>query len=189
MKLTRERKIFFGVLLAAVGALLVDQLVLGPPQSASADPVVPQVAVTTAVASDGTAAPDSPSMQSLAGIAQRVRQLASSDHEITDAFLMPESWEPETTPEPEAIDPTRAQDASGLTLSAVLPSASGGVAIINGVSVRAGEAIPGTGYRLLRVGPGVAVVTDGQRAIQVRMADARYMSSGSRGGAVRDDGP
>ncbi len=185
MKLTRERKIFLGVLLAAVGALVVDQLFLAP-ASVSAAPPLPGVTL----AQTGPEAPavesGSAGLVSMADLARRVRAFSPQEHEITNAFAFPESWGlDEPSGEPDA-DPRGRTSDQALRLTAVLPGPDGGVAVINGNTVRAGDPIAGTGYRLLRVGPGGVVVSDGRRAYQVPMNDALNVRPGQSGGPARD---
>ncbi len=188
MKLTKERKVFVGVLVVAVAALLMDQVFFAP-ASVSAGTVPPADAsagaAPTVLAEDAGAAPKT---GSLAPIARRVRETGVEGHTLSDAFSIPESWGgiaasagTDGVEEP-GIDPARA-----LSLSAVLPGASG-LAIINGHSVRVGEVVPGTGYRLISVRTGSAVLRDGAREHTLKMREAPYMKPITPRGGVAPAG-
>ena len=151
MGLSRERIFIVGLLALAGWALVVDQGLLRP-RSASAAGTGPAVADATGGSAEPAAG--SPAGLSRLGglapamVAARLRLGEDPDHAVGDAFALPAAWA-SVLGEPPAEEP---RGSTGpLVLTAVMPSSSGGVAVINGSPVRVGEPVGATGYRLVRV--------------------------------------
>ena len=152
MALSKERKVLL-VLLGSAGLILVvDQLLLGPPQRASAaasaplaePPAAPQAPSTT-----DAEAPTPDDGQAL-DLSDWNERLAKIDAEVgggragVDPFSAPRPSE--DTPDG-VISPQQFQ--SKYALSAVMTGGDRGIAMVNGKAIRVGEEI--AGYRLVRV--------------------------------------
>ncbi len=174
MGLTTERKVFLGLVGIAGLALFIDQGFLGP-KEASAD-VFP-VAIEPA-ADIAPSITDSPVTQQAASaiLIDRLKGSVSSDMDGTlgSAFSLTKLIETETTEQISALEdqgstssdafPMIAPKAVDLpALTAVMPSKTGGGAVIGGKLLRVGQTGPG-GYRLVTVmARAVLVEKDGEQ--------------------------
>jgi hypothetical protein len=173
MGLTRERKVFVGMLVLAGAALLIDQGVLRPKSAAAGAPapgasapaglsVLTEVVGQVQAAAAGALPADAASVDLSARLDELRDKLAQASggpegHDLPfgtdadDGFALPTDWLPKPVAAEPADDTTTVQPAdagpartpSGIQLSAVLPSGKGGSAIINGQAVRVGQPIPG----------------------------------------------
>lgn len=166
MGLTRERKIFVGVLGAAILGLTADQVLLGSSNASAA-------VLTTEV----EAAPDASTLAVQQAVLPATEQVVSSEvsnrlraavgnlgvvvKEVADAFEMPPSWASET--ENKADDHgVRSGREIGLKLSSVMPSQQ--IAVIDGAMTRIGQPVGREGFRLIEIGSRSAwVERDGVR--------------------------
>lgn len=174
MELSRERKIFVGLFVTAIGALGVDQVFLSP-SGASAGVVSP--ALTGAVASTPAEAGLAPSTGSvgktLAEFARKLQGLddsASLDPALAgDAFAVPVAWlqTPETVSEPLAAQASP-PGPPRFSLSSVMPTKRGGVAVIDGKTYRQGEQIGD--FTLEAVEPRSVVVRRGEELYRVALS-------------------
>lgn len=173
MGLSRERKIFVGLLGVAGAALVLDMGVLRPGEAGASQPSLPGVSTITDLITGGESEKsDADSgLMGLDAIAQRLRLGASEGATIDDAFAFKDEWlrEAVDTPAPSRATPRQAPGFSP-TLSAVMPSSSGGIAIIDGRSYRVGDQIGRSGYRLARVRGMGAVLSDGARTVELAIA-------------------
>ncbi|GJM18658.1 MAG: hypothetical protein DHS20C14_08710 [Phycisphaeraceae bacterium] len=178
MGLSKERKIFAGVLGLAVVALVVDQGFLRPGSAGAAvvGPGVATVAPTLGGEEGGAAVPGAPDRQatSLSHIAARLRQAAQGGSLTDDAFELPSEWMDQAT-EDTAAPVAAVAPATSLQLSAVMPSPSGGVAVINGTPVRVGAMVGGTGYRLIALSNGEAILGNGSGTLRLSLPTSKYM--------------
>jgi hypothetical protein len=177
--LSKQRKVFIGLLSLAVGALFLDRGVLGP-AGASAGVIAPDAAAKEA--GPAGAVSSSPVSALTSAIAQRVRSVveekvgASMPAIGGDPFDLSgvlgglgggdagpaDNGEPANAPAGDAdrIAPDRPAEP---VLTAAMPSRSGGMAIFDGRPVRAGEAIGDSGWVLRTVGRGgVEIEKDGR---------------------------
>lgn len=185
MGLSTERKVFLGVMAVAGIAFFVDQGLLGP-AGASADMIEPQV--DSIIAQPAIVTGTEPTKVAAAVLIDRIKSvsLTSSTDSFGSAFSLTQLVE---QPIPAQIDgnndlnemgqglsqatsssfPSIAPKATDLpTLSSVMPSKSGGAAVLGGKLVRVGQVGP-AGYRLIGVeARSIVVERDGtQYTIQV----------------------
>ena len=156
MGLSTERKVFLGLFLVAGGALVVDQAVLGP-KSAGAG-IIDSVAE---LAMDSIAEPAEQAKQEARATAaellnKRLGEMTDSlskDQPLGSMFGIPaaiDSAAPESVNDEQAITQDAPAADQVVRLSAVMPSSSGGAAVINGVLIRAGGETA-DGFRLITV--------------------------------------
>ncbi|MEZ6319390.1 MAG: hypothetical protein R3B49_11680, partial [Phycisphaerales bacterium] len=158
-------------------ALVIDRGVLAPASaSASEMPagggVVDQLLSLAGAATADKQADNTPLLLP-AAIAERLKLADGGSGELTDAFALPVSWT-QVTPVSAPVKPEAQRQK--LVLSAVMPSRTGGVAIINGTSVRVGDTVAGSGYRLVRVTEGTAVVAQGESEVELSLPQSTAMS-------------
>ena len=180
MGLTTERKVFIGVLAVASAALIIDQGLLGP-KSAEAQDAAPSTelesmqsstAVSPASISSGISAAEllmKRVQRATKGDAQKQVTIGTSfslDQLLEPAISMATQQETDTTdqtsPDPVVEAPPLGTQAADLpSISAVMPSSSGGGAVLNGKLVRVGQVGP-NGYQLVQVRErGVLLKRDG----------------------------
>lgn len=176
MGLSRERKIFLGLLGVAGLALVVDMGVLRPSPASASDaspaPGLVEKVISLASAPAPGAAERGGGVLLPAALAERLRLADTGDPTTSDAFALPAEWT-RALHEP-APDP-RAEPTGPLVLSAVMPSHAGGVAIINDRPVRVGELVGETGYRLIRITEGTALVKRGDRVVKLELPQSAHM--------------
>lgn len=157
MALNKERKILCGLLGSAGLILVVDQVLLGPPQGAqagiSANAQAPAPPATTEPASKpampkststGSGLVHSEQVQSWNDRLGKATTDIASPQGMNDPFSALEKREPEA---PGVMSPSDFEREHKLT--ALLTGGDIGVAMINGTSVRVGQEV--SGYRLIRV--------------------------------------
>ncbi|MEL6740706.1 MAG: hypothetical protein AAFP26_08625 [Planctomycetota bacterium] len=167
MALTRERKVFIGILAAAGGVLAFDMGLLRGPAEASAsegDLGSPE-ALTISASSSGAAADllnrfGADLGPGLAGLLESAAQGQQLDLDQTgDAFRWPDAWTEVTRVE--APSPPSGARAS-ITLpkvTSVMPAASGGgLAVIGGRTLRVGQVEPTMNAQIIDIRPGGVVV-------------------------------
>ena len=155
MGLSTERKVFLGLFLVAGGALLVDQTVLGP-KSAGAALLDSVSEITT----EAIAEPVEQTKQAVRSTAaellnERLSSMTesfSADTSVSSMFGMPSLDElpVEIQSNQQSIAEAIGTNVDTPKLSAVMPSSTGGAAVIDGVLVRAGGTTS-DGYRLITV--------------------------------------
>jgi hypothetical protein len=149
MPLTKEQKIYMGVLALAAGAWSVDRFILGgantAPHHAAASIVLPDRATARSVIPLTPAT--KPSLCSrFADFSEKIPTLEKSDAQ--DAFVPPPHWldgsarprqivVPGKTPEGPVVDVEQFRHDHKLT--AVFRTGGGGAAVINGVLVEVGQ--------------------------------------------------
>jgi hypothetical protein len=157
MKLTKERKIYAGLFVAAACALIGDQLFSGSqPVPASAVAAIVASAEPHKAAAPVIAA-SSPRSATLVGLAQKLRNL---DHDqvlsasaLSDPFQMPKGWDNASD---SPADNRVATFSQRHHVSALMVSgARGGSAIIDGQPVRVGQSLDG--FKLVEVSTKSAV--------------------------------
>lgn len=156
MPLNKERKVLLGLLGSAGLILAADQILLGPPQGASAS--------QTPATSQPTPTPAPPPIDSTEGRDAKIEMAsvpvelvdtwnarlreATTDNplaaDIADPFRAVEHFEPETSV---LMTPQAFQEQH--KLSSIMTGGDIGVAMINGKPVRLGQTVEG--YRLIRV--------------------------------------
>jgi len=177
MVLTKERKVLLGLLGSAGLILVVDQLLLGPPQNASANS-----AEAPMPASPTPAAPTQPTPASTNDLDQsqhlndktapkvaqwndRLEQIVVASEQSPDD-IDPFSMRPRVRDTPtDIVDPETFEVR--YVLSAVMTSEEGGIAMVNGKSVRVGQEI--AGYRLMRVDARSAEFHAGDRVAVLKL--------------------
>jgi hypothetical protein len=165
MALTKERKIYLGLLAAGIGALAVDRLTSGPATAQAEDasayvvarpdaPAATNSIPVAPAASGGTMTPGE-------GLAARLRELASKSNAAPgsaprDLFRAPASWAPQAqTTQPVAKEPGPADFEKSHRLTAVLLHGRQAHAVVDGRMVAPGQSIDG--YTLLSVTQDMAV--------------------------------
>jgi hypothetical protein len=166
MALTKERKMILVVLGLAVGAFLVDRLVL---DSGFSEPAQAQASEAVAIsqapilagrtpAAEPVAPQADPAVAAQVALADRLAQLQDSKGftltKINDAFarpggLAPPADLPNDRPEPSAAASAAETFQKTHRLMAVVASERGHMAIINGRTVRVGQSLDG--FELLSV--------------------------------------
>jgi hypothetical protein len=182
MGLTSERKVFIGLFVVAGAALIIDQGILGP-QSASADLVQPPTDLLVTSEQAQVVKPKPKPAAAILIERLRAKDAPASESSIDSAFSLTQLIEPamiEQAISGEQIQlgqsdesnqsfPAIVPQAVDLPiLSSVMPSSSGGGAVLGGKLVRAGQVGP-NGYRLVLVhARSVLVEKDGvQYAIEI----------------------
>ncbi|MFI4882911.1 MAG: hypothetical protein ACIAQU_10045 [Phycisphaerales bacterium JB064] len=166
MALSKERKVLLGLLGSAGLILVVDQVLLGPPQNAQAESAaaLPQTVATQHPVAEG---PQPKPKHDYAKDAQDIGDW----NERLKASLKDEA---EGVPDPfQSVVPTAglpttlsAQDFQREhKLSAVLTSGEVSVAMVNGRAIRIGQEI--SGYRLLRVDARSAEFVAGDQIVKL----------------------
>ena len=177
MPLTKERKIYLGLLAAGLAALTVDRLTGGPSAASAHDPAeyaiarpeaspspAPASISNAAAATPATVANTNPGMITPGGgLAARLRELlpntkATSRPAVAqrDLFRAPASWAPATPTNPvprEGLTPDEFQASHRFT--AVLRKGRRVHAVVNGQMVAPGQTL--NGYTLLEVNADMAV--------------------------------
>jgi len=174
MGLSRERKIFVGLLGVAGLALVVDRGVLQPGEVSAKEVSLTDTIATLAASAGtpGTGKTDEGAVLLPAMLAERLNLTGMDGGATTNAFALPASWVPTPRgPGPE----NRGSAPLTLKLSAVMPSRTGGIAIINGATVRVGEEVEHSGYRLARVTEGTAVLEHGDRTLELSLPQSEHM--------------
>ena len=163
MGLTTERKVFLGLVGVAGLALLIDQGFLGPKEASASPELLAQSSSTTgSVAS----LPELPAGQPAAKILiDRLKSMGSDENGegFGSSFTLSSLIKQPDAPQQSTAN---ASDVTGLAqsnqapstpqandlpaLSAVMPSSTGGGAVLGGKLVRVGEMAP-NGYKLLLV--------------------------------------
>lgn len=170
MGLSRERKIFAGLLAVAVGALVVDQGLLRPGSASAGQSPGPLEAIVSLTGEGPGAGAGSAGGLSASALAERLRLIAGEQGVAGDAFALPASW---MVTEEAPAEAQRAETAPGgevgsFVVSAVMASGRG-VAVINGQATRVGEEVGSTGYRLVQVTSAGAVVASGDRRLTLAL--------------------
>jgi hypothetical protein len=170
MKITRERKIFGGLLIVALAALAFDQLggggtssdiasaAVAGQENASALLLASSASASPATRSNSNAAADEPSLAQRLKAAAPIAATVSPDH-IRDVFRIPRAWLGNGQPAPVTQDAaTLAAErfAQSHKLSAVSKSASGGgagglagIAVVDGNLLHPGAVVDG--FKLVAV--------------------------------------
>lgn len=167
MGLSTERKVFLGLFLVAGGALLLDQAVLGPKSAGAA--LLDSVGDLTTEAITEPAEQAKQAVRSTAAelLNERLNSMTesfSTETSVSSMFGMPTIDELPVviTPDQQSIGAVAIVDSDTPRLSAVMPSSSGGAAVINGVLVRAGGKTS-DGYSLITVEQrSVVIAKDGK---------------------------
>lgn len=182
MALNKERKVLLGLLGSAGVILVADQVLLGPPQGASASQTTPAVQPPPAPAAENNDAGDSPS--AALPLSRESSELVETwnarlseattegllEADLADPFAAVEQYEPEPTG---LMAPLAFQQQH--KLSSVMTGGDIGVAMINGKPVRIGQTIEG--YRLISVDDRSAVFRAGDQT--VRLVLPRQSAGGS----------
>ena len=186
MKMTRERKIYGALLCLGVAALAADKLFFSPAEAPAASLLVqnngPRPAVVAhnkpVVAPAAEPQPKDQPLMGLGALADRMRGMAEAERldlaDAKDAFRPPVAWVGNI-----AV-PTQTQQQSGLGpgdaisafrekhhLIAVLKSSKGGMAILDGKSVRPGQSVDG--FKLLRVCENSAVFESNGKTVEMQL--------------------
>ncbi len=150
MALNKERKVFLGLLGSAGLILVVDQVLLAPPQVSQAGEAAPPppttapAALTTPQPTAGTPSPSSEVVRTWNEQLGKATTDTADVAGVADPFSAAKAREPEPTGIMGPVDFEREHK-----LTAVLAGGDIGVAMINGTSMRIGQEI--AGYRLIRV--------------------------------------
>ena len=170
MHLTKQRKVFGAVLVLALGALGADRFIFTPNEPEAP----PAPAATTAaphpikkiVASGDTAQAQEARLAGLAALAKRMRDMAEVERldvgDTKDAFVPAAAWVGQMKTDTASAAQAAAQPLDPASafrehhhLVAVLKSSHGGVAILDGKTVRVGQRVDT--FRLVSVGDRTAL--------------------------------
>lgn len=163
MGLSTERKVIIGLFLVAGGALVVDQAILGPKEAGASEldlgfNLTPESILNVDLPTKGEIF-DKTAASLLNERLSKFEQTMQADPSLDQMFGVPILDDEEVS---NALTTGNTTDAlseqSGLPrLSAVMPSSTGGAAVINGVLVRVGD-LNADGYRLISVQQRSAVI-------------------------------
>lgn len=170
MATNKQRKVLLSLLGSAGLILALDQLVLSPPQGASAGQAAPPAgapapvtpAATAASSDAGESAADT-SADALRGWNEQLVGIGAAtggDGAPPSPFAPLEGRDPD---ESDAMSPAEFQAQHKLT--AVMTGGDIGVAMINGAAVRIGQEVGG--YRLIRVDSRTAEFRAGERTVRL----------------------
>ena len=172
MGLSTERKVFLGLFLVAGGAFLLDQAVLGPKSAGAA--LLDSVSDLTTEAITEPAEQAKQAVRSTAAelLNERLNSMTesfSTETSMSSMFGMPSIDELPVviTPDQQSIGAVAKVDSDTPRLSAVMPSSSGGAAVINGVLVRAGG----------KTSDGYSLITVEQRSVVIEKDGKEYTVS------------
>jgi hypothetical protein len=178
MALMTSRRVWLGLLVVAVGALLVDKLYLGseapaPAEAASARRGPTPAPPTAAAPSPQPAEPAPPPGPGDLPLADRLEALAGEQPidtiDMRDAFALSDVWHSELTVEeaPE-IGPTPGERfVSGHRLTSVLLGGKRSLAVVDGRAVRLGQALEG--FTLVEVTAETAVFASDEERVELRI--------------------
>lgn len=189
MALTRERKVFLGILAAANGVLILDMGVLRGPAGASAAESGPIDALISGEDPAGMGSPLDGLRQDLqTGLGDALRAFADAEQleasSTSEAFQWPEAWKVREVEQAESDSPVPVATTAMPEVTSVMPGGRGvGAAVIGGRTVRIGQVEPTLGARLVEVRPSGVVVLqrDGSRielAIDAPIASASQTDRG-----------
>lgn len=175
MAIARERQVFIGLLAIAGTGLMLDRAVLGP-KSASAGVDGPDEPAVLAGASETVrAAVGRASAASIAGMFERFGgqsleglnfgpEAAWTEREVLDAVIEAQQAPAVGATTVVPSDPS----LSSFKLSLVMPTQSGGVAVINGMRMQLGQWHP-DGFRLMHVGERSVVLEVDGKSVTVNL--------------------
>jgi len=186
MELTKQRKIVFGVLGLALVALVVDQVILPPPNDASAAAVSPHaVTATSSGPTVATAAlmkqieSTSQTLDDAGTLAARLGALGTERHwsasTAVTAFVPSPQWKVVTTSARKTPDDTDIQaehpDVTAFVnahqLTGVMRTAQTTIALIDGKVTRPGQAVDG--FVLKTVTPRAATFVSGKHTAVLKL--------------------
>ena len=168
MVLTKERKVLLGLLGSAGLILVVDQLLLAPPQSARAQQGQPTPATAAPVTSEAPqpVVTQRPSEDTDDSIFLWNDRLTNALNATQSAGVDPFSAQAKSGSEgAAAVSPTEFVQAHKLT--GVLIGGERGVAMVNGRAVGMGEEV--AGYRLIRVDSRSADFVFGEQVVRLEL--------------------
>ena len=192
MKLTKQRKVYGAVVSLALTALGLDRFVFPggeapvPAAAAQVAPSQPTKKVTTVAAPAKT---QEANLAGLAALAVRMRNVAEVERldlaDAKDSFRAPPAWAGEALKaRPAAAAATAAPPVDPAAsfhdkhhLVAVLKSTRGGVAILDGKTVRIGKEVDG--FRLTAVGDRTAIFMAGTTTITLELPAATQLDKES----------
>ncbi len=145
MELSRERKIFIGIFGTAIAALGIDRGLFGPSEAAAASPSgMAQITLADPV-EEGASVQTGGVGRTISIFAERLQTLggdgAVDPMTSGDAFSVPASWLEVEASEQETSTPKTPPGPPTLRVTSVMPTKSGGIAIVEGRTYRQGEAI------------------------------------------------
>lgn len=180
MATNKQRKVLLSLLGSAGLILVLDQVVLSPPQGASAGQAAPPTAApavetpaTKPASSDAGEGASGDSADALRGWNEQLVGIGAStgsDGAAPSPFAPLEERDPD---EADAMSPVEFQAQHKLT--AVMTGGDIGVAMINGTAVRIGQEVGG--YRLIRVDSRTAEFRAGE--LTVRLVLPQQVGGGS----------
>ena len=189
MKLTKERKLYVGILALAGIGLLVDRLFLAPedapsnPSSAAAAAIPTRPPVVVPSASTGAAKPaESAGRPSCADRLAKVgRSLPADLSDLRDAFRPSAAWcaaIKTAAPSPSPQQPDKPTFGQQHQLTAVVVDGKGGKAIVDGRCLEVGDQLDG--FTLVSVGTKTAVFTNGDVRLVLALPEAKRASAGAQ---------
>ena len=189
MKMTRERKIYGAMLCLGVAALAADKLFFAPteaPAQSAANLLItnhPQhpavIAHNKPVVMPQIEAPSKePPLVGLKALADRMRAMAEVERldlkDARDAFRPPVEWVGNIAAGTQAAQSSVVGGSDAIKtfqerhhLIAVLKSSKGGMAILDGKSVRPGQSVDG--FKLVRVGENSAVFESSGKTVEMQL--------------------
>lgn len=141
MQFNTQRKVYLGVFLTALAALGVDRFVLGSGASpvASAEAASPVVAAAKPVQAEAAGAAG---LMPVVSVGAQLRGRSASAARASSAFAMPMAWAAATAKPVVKVEEQPERPLSA-RLTSIVRGADGWRAIVNGRTVRVGEAVDG----------------------------------------------
>jgi hypothetical protein len=175
MKVTGKHKVYAALLAAGLTALIVDRASTGPNPADAAVAETAQVASAPAGVPATAAAPET-RLSSASSLAASLRAMMSSEkmspEAAPDAFVPSKSWAPlvEAAPVRPKINPPVEYFTKTHVLSALVHSAKGGMAVINGSMTKIGDMVDG--FKLTSLSQNCAVFQNGANSVKLQMKEA-----------------
>lgn len=171
MKVTKEQKVFFGLLVVGLVALGVDRFVLSPGTAEASDDSASLLVAKAPTSAAGAASPatavKSPAVATANNpIAQKLNDLSESLHlanaPVKDSFSVPAAW----NEKPGTVGATGKSFEQSHELSGVMVSGRHPAAMIDGKLVQVGQTVDG--YKLVSVMQGAAVFQSADTFVTLR---------------------
>ena len=171
MKVTKQQKVYAGLLVLGLIALVLDRCVFTPASADASDQASDLLIAKPAQSKTESSAPARKATSTAPtgnAVAQKLTQLSESMHlpgaAVRDAFCPAPAWAadgaPKTPGAPKGITAETPNFEQTHTLIGVMLSGSSAAAMVDGTLVRVGQSIDG--YRLVSVSKGRAIFRSGE---------------------------
>jgi len=174
MELSRERKVFIGIFGTAIAALGIDRGLLGPSEASAATPTLSALSEEPITSEADLTVQTGGIGQTISIFAQRLQELGGSESVDPagggDAFSVPAAWLAVESTASTGPTPQAPAGPPSFKVSSVMPTQSGGIAVIEGKTYRKGEQVGA--FTLEAVEPRSVVLKRGDSLYRVAL-DAR----------------